>query len=65
MKQLEVEKFHGIIEIDETNIMYSDKDKKKIKSRKPRNFVSYQNIPTLFTNTSKFKGLLHILYCYI
>lgn len=36
LKRLETEKFDGILEIDETYMLYSEKGKKKIKGRKPR-----------------------------
>ncbi len=36
LKQIEISNFEGIVEMDETYFLYSEKGQKKIKDRKPR-----------------------------
>jgi hypothetical protein len=50
---MDFESFSGIVEMDETYFLYSKKDKKRLKGRKPRNRGG----------SSKFRGISHEQVC--
>ncbi len=53
LKQMDFEKFSGIVEMDETYSLYSEKGKRNIEGRKPRKRGG----------SSKFRGISHEQVC--
>ncbi len=53
LKQMDFEKFSGIVEMDETYFLYSEKGKRNIEGRKPRKRGG----------SSKFRGISHEQVC--
>jgi hypothetical protein len=50
LKHMDFETFSGIVEMDETYFLYSEKGKRNLNGRKPRKLEVLQNFEVLVTN---------------